>query len=66
MMIQRQNCAFLEQLVVSNVKINPVSEEEEVRLPLMLPCPAQGQEDSLNCRGGISRAVFTFSLSAFV
>lgn len=35
-------------------------------MPLVIPCPAQRWEDSLKCKGGISRVLLTFSLSLCV
>lgn len=42
------------------MKPNAAVEEKQVQLPLVLPCLAQGQEDLLNWRGGISRADLYF------
>lgn len=37
-----------------------------MQLPLVIPCPAQRWEDSLKCKGGISRVLLTFPLSLCV
>lgn len=61
--IQSQNCAFLEQLVVSKVKINAVLGEEKVQLPMVFPCPAQGQEDYELQRWHLQSSVHIFPFS---